>query len=151
MLNITCKGGDIRQVAEGTTIDALCRDISMGLYRAACAAKLNGKTVDLRTPLTEDGAVDILTFDDEDGKKAYWHTTSHIMAQAVGRLWPGTKLTIGPSIDSGFYYDFDSEHNFSGRDEENHQGSAAHRALHLAPGRGAGPHEGRAVQVRADY
>ena len=70
MLNITCKGGDIRQVAEGTTIDALCRDISMGLYRAACAAKLNGKTVDLRTPLTEDGAVDILTFDDEDGKKA---------------------------------------------------------------------------------
>ena len=69
MLNITCKGGDIRQVAEGTTIDALCRDISMGLYRAACAAKLNGKTVDLRTPLTEDGAVDILTFDDEDGKR----------------------------------------------------------------------------------
>lgn len=116
MLNITCKGGDIRQVAEGTTIDALCRDISMGLYRAACAAKLNGKTVDLRTPLTEDGAVDILTFDDEDGKKAYWHTTSHIMAQAVGRLWPGTKLTIGPSIDSGFYYDFDSEHNFSAED-----------------------------------
>ena len=116
MLNITCKGGDIRQVAEGTTIDALCRDISMGLYRAACAAKLDGKTVDLRTPLTEDGAVDILTFDDEDGKKAYWHTTSHIMAQAVGRLWPGTKLTIGPSIDSGFYYDFDSEHNFSAED-----------------------------------
>lgn len=116
MLNITCKGGDIRQVAEGTTIDALCRDISMGLYRAACAAKLNGKTVDLRTPLTEDGAVDILTFDDEDGKKAYWHTTSHIMAQAVGRLWPQTKLTIGPSIDSGFYYDFDSEHNFSAED-----------------------------------
>ena len=116
MLNITCKGGDIRQVAEGTTIDALCRDISMGLYRVACAAKLNGKTVDLRTPLTEDGAVDILTFDDEDGKKAYWHTTSHIMAQAVGRLWPGTKLTIGPSIDSGFYYDFDSEHNFSAED-----------------------------------
>ena len=110
---ITCKGGDIRQVAEGTTIDALCRDISMGLYRAACAAKLNGKTVDLRTPLTEDGAVDILTFDDEDGKKAYWHTTSHIMAQAVMRLYPGTKFSIGPAIENGFYYDFDVDEPFT--------------------------------------
>ena len=116
MLNITCKGGDIRQVAEGTTIDALCRDISMGLYRAACAAKLNGKTVDLRTPLTEDGAVDILTFDDEDGKKAYWHTTSHIMAQAVMRLYPGTRFSIGPAIENGFYYDFDMEQPLSTED-----------------------------------
>ena len=113
MLNITLKGGDVRQVAEGTTIDALCRDISMGLYRAACAASLDGKTVDLRTPLTADCAVDILTFDDEAGKRAYWHTASHIMAQAVKRLWPEVKLTIGPSIDSGFYYDFDSAENFT--------------------------------------
>lgn len=113
MVNITLKGGDVRQVAEGTTIDALCRDISMGLYRAACAATLNGKTVDLRTPLTADGEVAILTFDDEGGKKAYWHTASHILAQAVKRLYPATKLTIGPSIDAGFYYDFDSEVNFT--------------------------------------
>ncbi len=107
MLNITLKGGDIREVAENTTVDAVTRDISMGLYRAACAAKLDGAVVDLRTPLTADGALDILTFDDIDGKKAYWHTTSHIMAQAVKRLYPQAKLTIGPSIDNGFYYDFD--------------------------------------------
>ena len=77
MVNITLQGGDVRQVAEGTTIDALCRDISMGLYRAACAATLDGKTVDLRTPLTADAEVAILTFDDEGGKRAYWHTASH--------------------------------------------------------------------------
>ena len=113
MVNITLKGGDVRQVAEGTTIDALCRDISMGLYRAACAATLDGKTVDLRTPLTADAEVAILTFDDEGGKRAYWHTASHILAQAVKRLYPSTKLTIGPSIDMGFYYDFDSDVNFT--------------------------------------
>ncbi len=108
MLNITLKGGDIRQVAENTTVDALCREISMGLYRAACAARIDGQVKDLRTPLTQDCTVDILTFDDEDGKKAYWHTTSHIMAQAVKRLRPQAKVTIGPAIDAGFYYDFDA-------------------------------------------
>ena len=109
MLNITLKGGDIRQVAENTTVDALCREISMGLYRAACAARIDGEVKDLRTPLTRDCAVDILTFEDEDGKKPYWHTTSHIMAQAVKRLHPEVKVTIGPAIDSGFYYDFDAQ------------------------------------------
>lgn len=109
MLQITLKGGDVREVAENTTIDALCRDLSMGLYRAACAARLDNQVVDLRTPLTRDCAVDILTFDDPDGQKAYWHTTSHILAQAVKRLYPDAKLTIGPAIDNGFYYDFDLE------------------------------------------
>ena len=109
MLKITLKGGDIREVAEGTTVDALCRDISMGLYRSACAARIDGAVADLRTPLTADCTVEILTFDDHDGQKAYWHTTSHIMAQAVKRLYPAAKLTIGPSIDEGFYYDFDIE------------------------------------------
>ena len=109
MLKITLKGGDIREVAEGTTVDALCRDISMGLYRSACAARIDGAVADLRTPLTADCTVEILTFDDHDGQKAFWHTTSHIMAQAVKRLYPEAKLTIGPSIDEGFYYDFDIE------------------------------------------
>ena len=107
MLKVTLKGGDVREVAEGTTLDALCRDISMGLYRNACAARVNGKVEDLRTPLQEDAEVEILTFDDHDGQKAYWHTASHIMAQAVKRLYPAAKLTIGPSIDEGFYYDID--------------------------------------------
>ncbi len=116
MLNITLKGGDLREVAENTTIDALCRDISMGLWRASCAARLDGEVVDTRTLLTKDAAVDILTFDDPDGKKAYWHTTSHIMAQAVKRLYPAVKLTIGPSIDNGFYYDFDTDETLSAED-----------------------------------
>ncbi|MBQ9859615.1 MAG: threonine--tRNA ligase [Clostridia bacterium] len=109
MLNITLPGGDIRQVAEGTTVDALCREISMGLYRNACAALVDGKVADLRTELTSDCEVAILTFDDHEGRKAYWHTVSHVMAQAVKRLYPSVKLTIGPSIDEGFYYDFDSD------------------------------------------
>lgn len=116
MLHITLKGGDVREVTENTTIDALCRDISMGLYRAACAARLDGQVVDLRTPLTRDGALEILTFDDPDGKKAYWHTTSHVMAQAVKRLYPAAKLTIGPATNNGFYYDFDLEDSLTADD-----------------------------------
>ena len=113
MLTITLKGGDDREVAENTTVDTVCREISMGLYRAACAARVNGEVVDLRTPLTADCTLEILTFDDIDGKKAYWHTTSHVMAQAVKRLYPEVKFAIGPSIDSGFYYDFDHSEGFS--------------------------------------
>ena len=109
MLNITLPGGVVRQVEEGTTLDALCRDISMGLYRNACCAYVNGKVADLRDALTADCEVSILTFDDPDGRKAYWHTVSHVMAQAVKRLYPEVKLAIGPSIDEGFYYDFDAD------------------------------------------
>ncbi|MBQ9963973.1 MAG: threonine--tRNA ligase [Clostridia bacterium] len=116
MLKITLKGGDVREVAESTTLDALCRDISMGLYRAACAARVDGEVADLRTVLTGDCTVEFLTFDDIDGKKAYWHTTSHVMAQAIKRLFPDVKLAIGPSIDSGFYYDFDHTGGFSPED-----------------------------------
>ncbi len=109
MLNITLKSGDNMEVAVGTTVDTLCREISMGLYRNACAARVDGQVVDLRTELTQDCTVEILTFDDQDGRKAYWHTVSHVMAQAVKRLYPSVKLTIGPSIDEGFYYDFDAD------------------------------------------
>lgn len=116
MLNITLKGGDKKEVAENATVGALCRDLSMGLYRSACAAKADGKTVDLRTPLTEDCTVEILTFDSPEGKKAFWHTASHILAQAVKRLYPEVKLTIGPAIDEGFYYDFDAPQPFSQED-----------------------------------
>lgn len=109
MLNIMLPGGVIREVEEGTTLDALCRDISMGLYRNACCALVDGKVADLRDALTADCEVAILTFDDLDGRKAYWHTLSHVMAQAVKRLYPEVKLAIGPSIDEGFYYDFDAD------------------------------------------
>ena len=109
MLNITLPGGVVREVEEGTTLDALCRDISMGLYRNACCAYVDGKVADLRDTLTADCEVAILTFDDLDGRKAYWHTLSHVMAQAVKRLYPDVKLASGPSIDEGFYYDFDAD------------------------------------------
>ena len=109
MLNITLPGGVIREVEEGTTLDALCRDISMGLYRNACCALVDGQVADLRDTLTADCEVAILTFDDLNGRKAYWHTLSHVMAQAMKRLYPEVKLAIGPSIDEGFYYDFDAD------------------------------------------
>ncbi|MBE6791972.1 MAG: threonine--tRNA ligase [Ruminococcaceae bacterium] len=112
MLKISLRG-DVREVAENTTLDALCREISMGLYRAVCAARVNGVVTDLRTPLTADAEVEFLTFDDQDGKKAYWHTASHVMAQAIKRLYPQVQLTIGPSIDTGFYYDFDTDVTFT--------------------------------------
>ena len=107
MILVTLKNDVQREVEKGTTIAQVARALGGGLYKAACAAKVNGKLADLRTVLEEDCCVEILTFDDEYGQKAYWHTTSHIMAQAVRRLYPSAALAIGPSISAGFYYDFD--------------------------------------------
>ncbi len=112
MLKINLRG-DIREVAENTTLDALCRDISMGLYRNCCAAKVNGEVKDLREALTADAEVEFLTFEQLDGKKAYWHTASHVMAQAVKRLYPDVKFAIGPATNEGFYYDFDTDMTFT--------------------------------------
>ncbi len=107
MLNITLKDGSTRQIAAGKTIFDLAQDISAGLARNALAAKLNGELVDLRTPLTQDAQVEILDFTSEGGRHAFRHTSSHILAQAIKRLWPDTKLAIGPAIEDGFYYDVD--------------------------------------------
>lgn len=98
------------------TVLEYAKKISEGLARNSMAGLVNGKVVDLRKEIQEGEEVKILTFDDLDGKKAYWHTSSHIMAQAIKRLYPNVKLTIGPAIDSGFYYDFDSENPFSEED-----------------------------------
>ena len=106
MVKIDLKG-KVKEFESGITPAQVAKSIGMGLYKSACAARIDGKTCDLRTPITEDCALEILTFEIEDGKKAYWHTTSHILAQAVQRLYPGTKFAIGPSVDTGFYYDFD--------------------------------------------
>ena len=120
MIKVTLKDGSIKEVEQGVSIIDLAKSISEGLARVATCAKLNGEVVDLRTKLNEDCNVEILTFDsDLDGKKAYWHTTSHIMAQAVKRLFPDTKFAIGPSIDEGFYYDFDVENNFTDENKAN--------------------------------
>lgn len=106
MIKIALKD-DVREYEVGVTVADVAKSLGAGLYKAACAGRVNGKVVDLRTPLIEDCQVEILTFAQEEGKQAYWHTTSHILAQAVKRLIPETKLAIGPSIERGFYYDFD--------------------------------------------
>ena len=115
---ITLKDGSKREVQEGISVIDLAKEISEGLARVATAGRVDGKVVDLRYNLNKDCNVEILTFDDEDGKKAYWHTTSHIMAQAIKRLYKDVKLAIGPAIDDGFYYDFDTEYRFSEADFE---------------------------------
>jgi len=112
-MKVVLKDGSVMEVASGSSVLDIAKEISEGLARAACAGKVNGEVVDLRTVVNEDCELEILTFRDDEGKKAFRHTASHIMAQAVKRLYPDTKLAIGPSIDDGFYYDFDRETAFS--------------------------------------
>ncbi len=114
MVKVELKDGSKIEVKEGSSILEVAKQISEGLARNAMAGKVNGEVKDLRTEINADCKLEILTFDDEDGKKAYWHTTSHIMAQAIKRIYgDNVKLTIGPSISNGFYYDFDVEKPFS--------------------------------------
>ena len=113
MIQITLKGDTVKEFDSGITIAEVAKSIGMGLYKAACGGRVNGEYCDLRTPLTEDCALDIVTFDEIDGKKTFWHTASHIMAQAVKRLYPDVKLSIGPAIDNGWYYDFDLGTSFT--------------------------------------
>ena len=113
MIKVTLKGDVIKEYEAGTSIAEIAKSIGMGLYKSACGGKINGNYCDLRTAVNEDCALEIVTFDEIEGKKTFWHTASHIMAQAVKRLYPNTKLAIGPSVDNGFYYDFDSEVSFT--------------------------------------
>ncbi len=115
-MKITLKGDVIKEFENGMSAYEIAREISGGLARAACAARIDGKVCDLRTTIDKDSTLDILTFDDEDGRKAFRHTASHILAQAVKRLFPEAKLAIGPAIDNGFYYDFDVEKPFGPED-----------------------------------
>lgn len=117
-MKITLKDGSVKEYESATTAAEITKDISMGLYRNACCCRINGAVKDLRTVVDSDCEFEILTFDEEDGKKAFNHTASHVMAQAVKRLYPDTKLTIGPAIENGFYYDFDVETPFGPEDLE---------------------------------
>ena len=119
-MKITLKDGSVKEVEKGISVLDLAKEISEGLARNATCAKVNGEVKDLRYNIGEDSEVEILTFDNsEDGKKAYWHTTSHIMAQAIKRIYGNdVKLTIGPAIANGFYYDFDVKENISSDDFE---------------------------------
>ncbi len=113
MIIVTLKEDIKKEYKAGVTVAEVAKSLGAGLYKAACAGKVDGEIVDLRTKLQKDCTLEILTFDQGEGKKAYWHTTSHIMAQAVLRLYPETKLAIGPAIETGFYYDFDLEGSIS--------------------------------------
>ncbi|MBQ3562589.1 MAG: threonine--tRNA ligase, partial [Clostridia bacterium] len=113
MINITLKGGTVKEFDAGVTPYEVAKSIGAGLAKSVCAALINGKEADLRTPITEDCSVELLTFDDDYGKWTFRHTASHILAQAVKRLYPNVKLAIGPAIDNGFYYDFDTDVMFT--------------------------------------
>ena len=117
-MKITLKGGTEREYAQNMSVLDIAKDISEGLARAATSAKVDGEIVDLRTVVDKDCELEILTFESEDGNGAFNHTASHILAQAVKRLFPETKLAIGPSIANGFYYDLDRETPFVTEDLE---------------------------------
>lgn len=117
-MKVTLKYGSVKEFSAPVTAGDITKEISMGLYRNACSCKINGEVKDLRTVVDCDCDFEVLTFDNADGKKTFNHTASHIMAQAVKRLYPDVKLTIGPAIEDGFYYDFDVEKPFSPEDLE---------------------------------
>ena len=118
MIKLTLKDGSNLEVEKGTSILEVAKKISEGLARVATCGEVNGQIRDLRYELNEDCSLTIHTFEsDIEGKKAYWHTTSHIMAQAVKRLFPNAKFAIGPAIDEGFYYDFDVDNPFTDEDK----------------------------------
>ena len=116
MVKLTLKDGSVREAESGVSAAEIIKGIGMGLYKAACCVKLDGVVCDLRTPVEKDCTFEVCTFDSEDGKKTFWHTASHILAQAVKRVYPEVKLSIGPSIENGFYYDFDTDHPFTSDD-----------------------------------
>ena len=117
-MKLTLKDGSVKEYQNPITAAEAAKDLSMGLYRAACAARIDGKVADLRTVLDHDCTLEILTFADEEGQRAFNHTASHILAQAVIHLYPEAKFAIGPAIDNGFYYDFDLPTPFTTEDLE---------------------------------
>ena len=117
MIAITLPDGSVKQLEEGVTPMDVALSISEGLARNVISAAYNGQTVESSTPLTHDGSLVLYTWRDEAGKKAFWHSSAHILAQALQESYPGIKLTIGPAIETGFYYDVDfGELSFSEKD-----------------------------------
>ena len=113
MIKVTLKNGSVREFENAVSAYEVAKSLGGSVAKTACAARINGKNCDLRTVINEDCNLEILDFSDDFGKKTFRHTSSHILAQAVKRLYPKVKLAIGPAIDDGFYYDFDSEINFT--------------------------------------
>ena len=132
MIEITLPDGTLKKVSEGTTPMDIAKSISEGLARNVISAKFNDTVVETVTPLTENGTLVLYTWNNDEGKKAFWHSTSHVVAQALEELYPGIKLTIGPAIENGFYYDVDfMDHTVSEKDFP----KIEKRALEIARGK----------------
>ncbi len=116
MVNVKMSNGSVKEVESGSTVAEIVKSMGGGFFKSACVCRIDGELKDLRTVIDKDCELEVLTFDHPDGKKAFWHTASHILAQAVKRLYPNAKCAIGPAIDNGFYYDFDVEKPFSNED-----------------------------------
>ena len=116
MVNVELKNGVVKEFEDNTTAADVVKSLGGGLYKSVCCCKIDGALCDLRTQITKDSKVEFFTFDDEEGKKTFWHTASHVLAQAVKRLYPNAKCAIGPAVDNGFYYDFDVEKPFTAED-----------------------------------
>src|SRR5690606_26240616 len=117
MIKITLPDGSVKEFEKNSTPMDVAKSISEGLARNVISASFGGETVEANTPLTTNGSLILYTWNNDEGKKAFWHSTSHILAQALEELYPGVKLTIGPAIDNGFYYDVDfGEHSISEKD-----------------------------------
>ena len=115
-MKITLKDGSSREFQDGLSVLEIAKEISAGLAKNTCAGELNGKVVDLRKKIYEDCELNLLSFDDAGGKHAFWHSGSHLMGQAIKRVWPEAQLTIGPAVDNGFYYDVDLDHTITPED-----------------------------------
>mgnify|MGYP001794189127 FL=1 len=117
MIRITLPDGAVKEVASGTSPMTIAKSISEGLARNVISAKFNDQIIETSTPITTDGKLTLYTWNDTEGKTAFWHSSSHVLAQAIEELYPGVKLTIGPAIENGFYYDVDfGEHSISEKD-----------------------------------
>lgn len=117
-IKVTLPDGSVKEHKQGILLLDIAKDISEGLARSVVGAKVNGELKGLQEKLNEDAEVNFVKFDDKDGKEIFWHTSSHIMAAAIERLFPGTKFAIGPAVDNGFYYDMDLDHKFTQEDLE---------------------------------
>src|SRR5690606_27477603 len=117
MIDITLPGGSIRQGKENVTPMDVAKSISEGLARNVISASFNGITIETHTPLTNNGSLVLYTWNDKEGKQAFWHSSAHVLAQALQQLYPDVKLSIGPAIENGFYYDVDlGEQSISEKD-----------------------------------
>ncbi|MDO5047062.1 MAG: threonine--tRNA ligase [Anaerococcus sp.] len=118
MIKITLPDGSVKEYDKGVLVGDVTKDISMGLYRAALGAVVNGEVKGYQEPINEDASFKVVKFEDKEGKEIFWHTSSHLMAAAIKELFPGTKFAIGPAVNDGFYYDMDLDHRFVPEDLE---------------------------------